>query len=130
MLSTPLAPSKNQTSLPHWPSYLPIQKSHFQTRNPSFSESFSSSSEETSLASQKNPFSRPVPKAVLSYKKSTVPIDSPLSSEGKTCENERVGGSKKSSSHVIDSKLLAEQESLTSKVQDFQEEVRACMKQK
>ncbi len=101
-----------------------------QPRNPSSSESSLSSSEETLLASQKNPFSKPVPEAVSSYRKSAVPTDSPLSSAGETSGNERVGGSKKSSSHVIDPELLAEQKSLTAKVQDFQEGVRTRIKQK
>ena len=128
--STPLAFSKNQTILPHRPSFLPIRKSHVQPRNPLFSESLSSSSKETSLASQKKPFSRPVPEAVSSHRKSAVPTDSPLFSERETSGNERLSGSKKGSSHVIDPELLAEQESLTAKVQDSQEGVRTRMKQK
>lgn len=128
--STPLAPSKNQTSLPHRPLPLARRKSRVRLRNSPFSESSPSSSEETSSASQKNPFSRPVPEAVSSHGKSAVPTDSPLSSAGETSGNERVGPSKKSSSHVIDPELLAEQESLTAKVQDFQEGVRTRMKQK
>ena len=60
-----------------------------------------------------------VSEAVSSHRKSAVPTDSPSSSEGETSGNERVGASKKSSSHVIDLELLAEQESLTAKVQDF-----------
>lgn len=75
---TLLAPSKTQTSLPHRPSPLPIRKSHVQPRNPPSSESSLSSSEETSLASQKIPFLRPVPEAVSSHKKSAVSTDSPL----------------------------------------------------
>ena len=43
--------------------------------------------------------------------------------------NKQVGGSKKSSSQVIDLEPLAEQESLTAKVQDFQEGIRSCLKQ-
>lgn len=128
--STPPAPSKNQSSLPHRPSPLFIRKSHAQPRNPSSSELSSSSSEETLIASQKNPFSRPVPEAVLSHKKSAVPTDSPLSSAGETSGDERDDTSKKSTSHVIDPELLAEQEPLTAKVQDFQEGVRTRMKQK
>ena len=70
-----------------------------------------------------NPFSRPVLKAVASDRKSAVPTDFPSSSVGETSGNERVGGSTKSSSHVIGSEFLAEQESSTVKVQEFQEEV-------
>ncbi len=101
-----------------------------QLQNLSSSESSLSSSEETSLASQKNPFSMPVPEAVSFHKKSADPTDSPLSSSDETSGNEWVGESKKSSSHVIDPELLAEQESLTAKVHDFQEEVRTRIKQK
>ncbi len=61
---------------------------------------------------------------------SAVPTDSLLSSAGETSGNERLSGSKKSSFHVIDPELLAEQESLTGKVQDSQEGVRTRMKQK
>ncbi len=128
--STSLAPSKNQTSLPQRLSFLPIQKSYVQPQNPPSSESSSSLSEETSLASQKNPFSRPVSETVSSHGKSAIPTDSLLSSAAETSENERVGGSKKSSFYVIDPELLAEQEFLTAKVQDFQEWVKSRMKQK
>ncbi len=118
--STPLAPSKNQNSLPHRPSPSPIRKSHLQPQSHPSSESSSSSSEETSLASQKSVFSRPVPEAVSSHRKSAVPTDSPLSSASGTSQNEQVDGSKKISSHVIHPGILAEQESLTSKIQYFQ----------
>ena len=63
---------------------------------------------ETSSASKNNLFSRPIPEAVSSHGKSAVPTDSSLSSAGETSKNEQVGPSKKSSSHVIDSELLAE----------------------
>ena len=101
-----------------------------QLPNPPFSESSSSLSEETSLASQKNLFSSLVPEVISSHRNSAVHTDSPLSSAGETSGNERVGESKKSSSHVIDPGLLAEQESLTAKVQDFQEGVKTRMKQR
>ncbi len=100
-----------------------------QLRNPP-SESSSSLSEETSLASPKNLFSRPVPKAISSHRKSDVPTDSPLSSAVETSGNGRVGRSKKSSSHLIDFELLAEQETFTAKVQDFQEVVKTSIKEK
>ena len=93
--STPLVPSKNETFLPHQASLLPIWKSHLQLRNSPSSESSSSPSEEISLASQKNPSSRPVPDSFSSHRKSAVPTDSPLSSESETDGNEQVDRSKK-----------------------------------
>lgn len=128
--STLLAPLKNKTFLPHRPPPLVIRKSRVRLQKSPSSESTLSLSEETSSASQKNLFSRPIPEAVSSHGKPAVPTDSPLSSAGETSKNERVGPSKKSSSHVIDPELLAEHEFLTAKGQDFQEGVRTRMKQK
>ena len=93
------------------------------------SESSSSLSEETLLASPMDLFSTPVCEAISSHKKSAVPTDPLLSSTGETSGNERVGGSKKRSSHVIDSELSAENKTLIAKVQDFQQEVKTNMKQ-
>ena len=117
--STPPAPLKNQTFLPHRPSPLLIRKSHALPQNPRSSEASLSSFEENSLALQKKISSEPVLEAVSSHKKSVIPIDSLLSSAGETSGDERDDTSNKNTSHVIDPKLLAEQKSLTTKVQDF-----------